>query len=136
MLGNQISGILISKKTLSLSINGHHIIISEMENPISILQFSARQAITMTGCISPFILVFLISSVPLHSLKFIAALQFAAGKTNRAPLLLRHNLKAGHGIGKPTKKVIDEACERFAFMMIATGTAFVPTTRVSRCGTM
>jgi len=65
-------------------------------------------------------------SVPLHSFKYIAALQHAAGKTNRAPLLLRHNLKAGHGAGKPTQKIIEEASERFAFMMIATGTKFRP----------
>lgn len=64
-------------------------------------------------------------SVPLHSFKFVAALQHAAGKTNRAPLLLRHHLKAGHGAGKPTQKVIEEASERFAFMMNATGTEFL-----------
>lgn len=68
----------------------------------------------------------MIHSVPLHSFKFIAALQHAAGKTNRAPLLLRHHLKAGHGAGKPTKKVIEEASQRFAFMMNATGTVFLP----------
>jgi prolyl oligopeptidase len=55
----------------------------------------------------------------------VAALQHAAGKTNRAPLLLRHHLKAGHGAGKPTQKVIEEASERFAFMMNATGTEFL-----------
>ena len=64
-------------------------------------------------------------SVPLHSFKFVAALQHAAGKTNRAPLLLRHHFQAGHGAGKPTQKVIEEASERFAFMMNATGTEFV-----------
>ena len=72
-------------------------------------------------------------SVPLHSFKFVAALQHAAGKTNRAPLLLRHHLKAGHGAGKPTKKVIEEASERFAFMMTTTGTSFVPKSQFSRC---
>jgi prolyl oligopeptidase len=59
-------------------------------------------------------------SVPLHSFKFVAALQHAAGATNKKPFLLRHHLKAGHGAGKPTQKVIDEATERFAFMMLAT----------------
>jgi prolyl oligopeptidase len=78
----------------------------------------------------------LTSSVPLHSFKFIAALQHAAGETNRAPLLLRHHLKAGHGAGKPTKKVIEEASERFAFMMISTGTAFIPKVQVSICSRM
>jgi prolyl oligopeptidase len=69
----------------------------------------------------------------LHSFKYIAALQHAAGKTNLAPLLLRHHLKAGHGAGKPTKKVIEEASERFAFMMISTGTTFVPKNQLSNC---
>lgn len=64
------------------------------------------------------------TSVPLHSFKYIAALQHSAGRTNKAPLLLRHHVKAGHGAGKPTKKVIEEASERFAFMMLATGTDF------------
>lgn len=65
-------------------------------------------------------------SVPLHSFKFVAALQHAAGRTNYSPLLLRHNLKAGHGAGKPTKKRIEEWSELFAFMMVATGTKFIP----------
>ena len=64
-------------------------------------------------------------SVPLDSFKFVAALQHAAGKTNGAPLLLRHHLKAGHEAGKPTTKAIEEASERFAFMMNATGTKFL-----------
>jgi len=64
-------------------------------------------------------------SVPLHSFKYVAALQHTAGRTNVAPLLLRHHVKAGHGAGKPTKKVIEEASERFAFMMLATGTKFI-----------
>jgi len=72
------------------------------------------------------ILISFTISVPLHSFKFIASLQHAAGKTNRAPLLLKHNLKAGHGAGKLTERVIDEECERFAFMMTSTGTAFRP----------
>jgi hypothetical protein len=38
---------------------------------------------------------------------------------------LRHRLKAGHGAGKPTKKIIEDAVERFAFMMRATGTKYI-----------
>jgi hypothetical protein len=45
---------------------------------------------------------------------------------------LRHHLKAGHGAGKPTKKVIQEAAERFAFLMRATETAFIPISQVSK----
>jgi prolyl oligopeptidase len=70
-------------------------------------------------------------SVPLHSFKYAAALQHSAGETNKAPLLLRHHLKAGHGAGKPTKKVIEEAAERFAFLMRATETAFIPIAQIS-----
>lgn len=123
------------KRILSLFINGRRIIIFEMALRTSILLFSARQVIMTIECITLFILI-LMFSVPLHSFKFVAALQHASGKTNRAPLLLRHHLKAGHGAGKPTKKVIEEASERFAFLMTATGTAFVPRVQVSRCSGM
>ena len=44
--------------------------------------------------------------VPLHSFKMAAALQHAASPRS-APLLLRVEVKAGHGAGKPTDKVID-----------------------------
>jgi prolyl oligopeptidase len=63
--------------------------------------------------------------VPLHSFKFVAALQQAAGKTNREPLLLRHRLKAGHGAGKPTMAIIHQQTEIFAFMMTATATKYI-----------
>ncbi|KOB77090.1 Prolyl endopeptidase [Operophtera brumata] len=44
--------------------------------------------------------------VPLHSLKFIAALQHAArGAAQHRPLLARVDTKAGHGSGKPTAKI-------------------------------
>ncbi|CAG9117844.1 unnamed protein product [Plutella xylostella] len=44
--------------------------------------------------------------VPLHSLKFIAALQHAVkGSPQRRPLLARIDTKAGHGGGKPTAKI-------------------------------
>ncbi|CAH2102853.1 unnamed protein product [Euphydryas editha] len=45
--------------------------------------------------------------VPLHSLKFIAALQHAVrGAPQRRPLLARVDTKAGHGGGKPTAKIV------------------------------
>jgi len=52
---------------------------------------------------------------PAHSLKFAAALQHAQG--GDAPILLRVDLKAGHGSGKPTAKVIDEVADRYAFLV-------------------
>ena len=116
--------IQMSKKTLNLFTNGHLYITFAMVKTINTQQFSVKRA-TMTIECTISQLHMLTCSVPLHSFKFIAALQHAAGKTNRAPFLLRHHLKAGHGAGKPTKKVINEASERFAFMMIATGTEYV-----------
>lgn len=52
--------------------------------------------------------------VPAHSYKFAAALQAAQGCPN--PVLLRVATSAGHGLGKPTAKLIDEAADRLAFL--------------------
>eukprot|EP01101_Sappina_pedata_P006733 TRINITY_DN3431_c0_g1_i1.p1 TRINITY_DN3431_c0_g1~~TRINITY_DN3431_c0_g1_i1.p1 ORF type:complete len:742 (+),score=369.18 TRINITY_DN3431_c0_g1_i1:122-2347(+) len=60
--------------------------------------------------------------VPLHSLKFIAALQHAAGKSgSTAPLVARIDTKSGHGAGKPTKKQIEEASDMYSFLAEAVG---------------
>ncbi len=53
--------------------------------------------------------------VPGHTFKFVAALQAAQGCAN--PILVRIETKAGHGAGKPTTKQIDEAADRFAFLV-------------------
>ena len=53
--------------------------------------------------------------VPAHSFKFAAALQQAQGGT--APALIRIDTKAGHGAGKPTAKIIEEASDRLAFIL-------------------
>jgi prolyl oligopeptidase len=53
--------------------------------------------------------------VPAHSFKFAAALQAAQG--GPAPILIRVETKAGHGAGKPTSKQIDEATDRWAFLV-------------------
>lgn len=52
--------------------------------------------------------------VPAHSFKFTAALQ----KAHRGdhPVLIRIATKAGHGAGKPTAKVIEEAADKWAFL--------------------
>jgi prolyl oligopeptidase len=52
--------------------------------------------------------------VPAHSFKFAAALQ--AAHTGAAPVLIRVETKAGHGAGKPTAKMIEEASDRLAFL--------------------
>ncbi|MCP4964641.1 MAG: S9 family peptidase [bacterium] len=53
--------------------------------------------------------------VPLHSYKFIAELQDAVGESG--PALLRVDKRAGHGLGKPTAKLIDEAADIYAFFL-------------------
>jgi prolyl oligopeptidase len=53
--------------------------------------------------------------VPLHSYKFIAAVQAVAGDSG--PALLRVDRRAGHGLGKPIPKLIDEAADIYAFFL-------------------
>lgn len=52
--------------------------------------------------------------VPAHSFKFAAALQ--AAQAGDAPVLIRIETKAGHGAGKPTSKLIEEAADKWAFL--------------------
>lgn len=52
--------------------------------------------------------------VPGHSFKFAAALQ--AAQKGTAPTLIRIDVRAGHGAGKPTGKRIDEATDRLSFL--------------------
>jgi prolyl oligopeptidase len=52
--------------------------------------------------------------VSAHSYKFAAALQAAQDGT--APILLRVDVRAGHGAGKPTSKVIAQTADRLAFL--------------------
>ncbi|XP_047322981.1 LOW QUALITY PROTEIN: prolyl endopeptidase-like [Impatiens glandulifera] len=59
--------------------------------------------------------------VPLHSLKLLATMQYVlctsleeSPQTN--PIIGRIECKAGHGAGRPTQKMIDEAADRYSFM--------------------
>lgn len=54
--------------------------------------------------------------VPMHAKKFAAALQAADPGTH--PLLLRVEMKAGHGLGKPTAKLIEEAADVTSFLWV------------------
>ena len=53
--------------------------------------------------------------VPAHSFKFGSTLQEYQQGTN--PVLIRIETSAGHGAGKPTTKIIDEAADVLSFML-------------------
>ena len=55
--------------------------------------------------------------VPMHSFKFAARLQ--ACQAAGAPALIRIEVRAGHGAGKPTAKLIDETADKWAFLFRA-----------------
>lgn len=57
--------------------------------------------------------------VPSHSFKFAAALQKA--QEGKAPVLIRIEMKAGHGAGTPTSKRIEEAVDKYSFLSKALG---------------
>jgi prolyl oligopeptidase len=57
--------------------------------------------------------------VPAHSFKFAAALQ--AAHVGSSPTLIRIETKAGHGAGKPTSKMIEEAADKWAFLVKSLG---------------
>ena len=52
--------------------------------------------------------------VPAHSFKYAARLQTV--QAGEAPVLIRIETKAGHGAGKPTSKLIEEAADKWAFL--------------------
>ncbi|XP_031375378.1 prolyl endopeptidase [Punica granatum] len=67
--------------------------------------------------------------VPLHTLKFLATMQYVlctslenSPQTN--PIIGRIDCKAGHGAGRPTKKLIDEAADRYGFMAKVVGASW------------
>jgi len=53
--------------------------------------------------------------VPGHSFKYAAAMQ--AAQAGDRPVLIRIETRAGHGGGKPTSMQIDEAADRWAFLV-------------------
>ncbi|KAM2968604.1 hypothetical protein FF2_015818 [Malus domestica] len=68
--------------------------------------------------------------VPLHSLKLLATLQYVlitslenSPQTN--PIIGRIECKAGHGAGRPTQKMIDEAADRYSFMAKMLGASWM-----------
>lgn len=57
--------------------------------------------------------------VPAHSFKYIATLQ--AKHTGDNPVMIKIATKAGHGAGKPTAKVIEEAADIYSFIFFNMG---------------
>ncbi len=66
--------------------------------------------------------------VPAHSFKFISELQEKQGSTN--PVLIRIETNAGHGLGKPVSKTIQEAADLQAFTLFNMGYKEIPKTDV------
>jgi prolyl oligopeptidase len=54
--------------------------------------------------------------VPAHSFKFAATLQ-ANQFAKVSPILIRIDTKAGHGAGKPTAKLIEDAADMYGFIL-------------------
>ncbi|XP_078440045.1 uncharacterized protein LOC144710215 [Wolffia australiana] len=68
--------------------------------------------------------------VPLHSLKLLATMQYVlctsienSPQTN--PMIGRIDQKSGHGSGRPTQKMIDEAADRYCFMAQMLGASWI-----------
>jgi len=52
---------------------------------------------------------------PAHSFKYAAELQHVQSGGN--PVMIRVETRAGHGMGKPTAKIIEEAADGWAFLV-------------------
>ena len=61
--------------------------------------------------------------VPAHSFKFAATLQQT--QASAAPVLIRIEINAGHGAGKPTDKAIEEVADKWAFMLYQMGIEYL-----------
>jgi prolyl oligopeptidase len=53
---------------------------------------------------------------PMHALKMAALLQAEAANGPDRPILLRVDSKAGHGVGKPITKLVDDAVDVWSFL--------------------
>src|SRR5207249_6920875 len=69
---------------------------------------------------------------PMHARKMTARLQKAS--SSKRPILLRTETRAGHGIGKPLAKLIDEATDTWTFLMWQLGLKPGPSAAPGRRG--
>jgi prolyl oligopeptidase len=53
---------------------------------------------------------------PMHAVKMAALLQAQAANGPERPILLRVDAKAGHGVGKPITKLVDDAVDVWSFL--------------------
>jgi prolyl oligopeptidase len=53
---------------------------------------------------------------PMHAVKMAALLQAQAANGPERPILLRVDAKAGHGVGKPIAKLVDDAVDVWSFL--------------------
>ncbi|KAF8656435.1 hypothetical protein HU200_060708 [Digitaria exilis] len=68
--------------------------------------------------------------VPSHTLKFLATMQHvlragAEGSPQTNPIIARIERKSGHGCGRSTQKIIDEAADRYAFAAKVMGVPWI-----------
>ncbi len=53
---------------------------------------------------------------PMHAKKMAALLQAQAANGPERPILLRVDTKAGHGVGKPISKLVEDAADVWSFL--------------------
>ncbi len=84
----------------------------------SMLDYSPLHTVDPNGSYPPILITtaeFDDRVVPMHSFKWGAALQAVA--SNASPVLIRIDRRAGHGLGKPTTKQIEEAADIYGFFL-------------------
>ena len=62
---------------------------------------------------------------PMHAVKMAALLQAEAANGPEQPILLRVDSKAGHGVGKPITKLVDDAVDVWSFLFWQLGVNLV-----------
>ncbi|MGC2696585.1 MAG: prolyl oligopeptidase family serine peptidase [Candidatus Angelobacter sp.] len=61
---------------------------------------------------------------PMHAVKMTALMQAQAANGPDRPILLRVDAKAGHGVGKPIAKLVDDAVDVWSFLFWQLGVKF------------